>query len=307
MKIKNVSLGLTLAALFILQGCGGGGGNSSSISASTPDPAVLSRDNVHDLGIAAASGAKQVVVTDSAPDLAPKGSVGTETLLQDIGVRIGKIASQRLKTTAAKAVAARLVDISTELCNGGGTATADIPDSSTETNFEFDAAFVDCTIVSVDGTVVVNGSMSVRYLETSSSITTTIAWNNLTLELLGSGVSEALNGSMTCTASDKVNLSDLTCILDFAGLDGRTYRVSDASFTGDASAGYSIDATVIDPDHGVITIATEVPILFDCPDGNPSLGSIVFSGVGGDTGRIDFLNCSSYQVSYNGEVQSFLW
>ena len=50
-------------------------------------------------------------------------------------------------------------------------------------------------------------------------------------------------------------------------MTGGVYDLSEASVSGDAFSGYTVTATIVDPDHGSFTIATTIaPILFACPD-----------------------------------------
>jgi hypothetical protein len=76
---------------------------------------------------------------------------------------------------------------------------------------------------------------------------------------------------------------------------------------GDGSSGYSVTATIVDPDHGSLTIATITPILFGCADGQPSSGALQFTDGNGVPVSVTFNDCASFTLSYSGTSEVYNW
>jgi hypothetical protein len=115
-----------------------------------------------------------------------------------------------------------------------------------------------------------------------------------------------LDMQASCT-TDNTTLDTSCTFSDIVGFDGRIYTFSDATVMGDGVGGYTVSATIIDPDHGSFSIVTTNPILFGCANGQPISGEIQFTDGAGVLVRVTFNDCASYTVSYSGTSEMYLW
>jgi hypothetical protein len=284
--IRYLGLGILLAAVVA---CDGGssdgisGGISGDNGSSASKLAEINAGNAAQLGVAAAEGAKQAEkkATAAALGFKPSGALTVENVTQDLVTRIaGRTANAPAPIN----------------CDPGSADEILNEDGSTTVNF------VACDLLGSG--IILNGLVTA-----SSSVSGDIT--TVTLEYVGfiisiGGEDTILDFEAVC---DTNNLSGATsCAFpDVVGYDGRVYDFSEVSVSGDEFSGYTVTATIVDPDHGSFSIATTAPILFTCPNGLPELGALQFTDGADVLVTVTFDGCDGYTVSYGGTIEGYSW
>ena len=276
--MKMNSMAITLAALLgactVLNGCGGSSGGTSA--------AAIDDTNSQDLAVAATEGAKQATSGETAASTfgfkGTSGSVIVQSQFKEI------------------ATASAMPQDFSSACPNGGSAILDI-DANGNGTFSYNM----CD----SGFLIIDGSSSITSSVSGSTVTTTISTNGLTFTY--GSVVENYDYSITCvTQTSPMFSSECSYSSSALGFDGRTYTISNASVTGDSSSGYSVTATITDPDHGSINITTDIPVTFNCGDGRPNAGQITVSS-GGDSLTVTYNSCSSFTVTFNSVATLYNW
>lgn len=276
------STGAILGASLLITACGGSSGGGGPVTATIDDA------NKQDLAVAATEAAKSAAnggdASSNIPGL-PKPAPSAATLIAT------------MKDIASNHTAAIIQDLSSTLCSTG-TAILDINDNTGNGSFTYNMC--DTGFVIYDGTATINTTTS------GSIFTTTVTMNNFTISY--GGETETINFSVTCTTNTGGSTFDQTCTYSSStlGIDGRTYSISDIDISGDAFSGYSMSATVTDPDHGNIMFSTNSPVTFNCTDGQPDSGTITVTA-GSSTMTITFNSCSSFTVTFDGVATMYNW
>ena len=278
-SIRYLGLCLLLTAVVA---CSSGSGDTDNNSSGSK-PAEINAGNAEQLGAAAAEGAKQAVKNANVPSLGfkPSGEPTIESVTQDLVTRIaGRTASMPAPVN----------------CNPG-SATEIVSPDGTSVNF-VSCDYEGLGLIILDGLVTASSSVA-------GDITT------VKLEYVGfiisiAGEDTILNFEASC---DTNNISGATsCTFpDVVGFDGRVYDFSDVTVSGDGFSGYTVTASIVDPDHGSFTIATTAPILFTCPNGQPISGALQFADGADVLVTVTFNDCDSYTVSYSGAIEVYSW
>ena len=98
-----------------------------------------------------------------------------------------------------------------------------------------------------------------------------------------------------------VQIGPLSCSYDmrrFTGaLTGVQFRVESMDVGGDIESSFTISATIVDPDHGRLSLETLEPVAFEvCPWEVPTDGVVAFEGVPGTFGTVDFMGCDEAEI-----------
>lgn len=276
----NLTLGkyshLIAAALITLTtACSSGGDSTPAVKNAT-----ISDENAQDLATAATEGVKQAVNSDS---FTPFAKTNNESPIEKVTVLTAQQASQE------PALAEDFNFCETGSVSGfdtlgenGGTITYD-----------------QCVIAgaTIDGTMIISAS-------TSGSITTYSIIANLTFSYLSEV--ETINYSATCTLDQNAGTNSCSFNSSGSGIDGRTYTVSNIDIDGSEFTGYTVSATVTDPDHGNITISTSTPVTFNCANGQPDAGEITVTD-GSNTMTVTFIDCTSFSLTFDGSTTTYNW
>ncbi|MEJ2621769.1 MAG: hypothetical protein P8163_16395 [Candidatus Thiodiazotropha sp.] len=314
---------------FTLLSCGGGGGgdddnrdtnndgddstnNSLDYSGETKQ-ATLTTENVDDLSTAAASGSKQAISSGDVPmvGLRPDAPVTQEQINEGLARLIKDTLSQAPQLAGRGATAARTQDLSDGICTTG-SVTFTSPDDGLAG--EWRIVYSNCNISTQFGdsnySTEVNGTVEGTYVRIGNGFQLTLSYTNFTVTIShpGGSYSDTFNMQMTCSSSSEDG-TDISCdyYADYQGYDNRTYRVSEVSVTGSETSGYQVSVRVYDPDHGYVTVTTEVPVTFNCSQGHPSAGRIRIEGANGEVALIEFTSCSQYVVTFEGVAESYTW
>jgi len=289
-RLSIISVLLVSLALF---GCGSsGGGNSSTgpaaaitysgVSVATAIDAANAEDLTTTSGEAVLQGADSsssnvfgVAITDNSGDI--------ETLSANLASAMASISSPNLPTG---------FDM-----NGSCGGSVSIPDSqlnafnATSGPVSFTMTFTRYCDLSVGAQYTIDGQVVFNYDD--------IANNNSGFSLQYNGVTiNDGSGPVTINMTvDCSNQSTCTIVSDYVGNDGSIYRISDISFTGDATTGFNGSATFFHPGYGSVSITASSVTYGSCgnfPDG----GSIMASGTTG-TAQIVFNSNCTYTIDYD--------
>jgi hypothetical protein len=258
------------------------GGNSTG-TGSQLELARIDAANAEQLGTAATEGAKQAVQYQAVSSLGfrPAANSTLDVVNEKLSLRY-----------AARVAAAPPAPFN---CITGSVVETDNMDGSTT------ATFTMCDIgfgLVVDGVVQANRS-------TVGNITTVdLLYDDFSISYLGDVI--LVDFEAHCTTDNST--TETSC--DFPGVpgfDGRIYDFSDSTVDGDAVNGYTITATIVDPDHGIFTITTPTPIVFGCANGQPMSGALQFTDGNDVLVTVTFNGCASFTVSYNGTSEIYNW
>ena len=313
--------------VFLLLGCGGGGDDSPGSIGDGDGPtntslnysgetkqATLSGENVDELANAAASGAKQAISSDSVPVVGQRAQypVSREQVTDELAVLIGGVLRDSGDRYAGRGVsAARTEDLSSSFCDSG-SLIVDYPDTGISGDWRI--VFSQCDRTTRYGTdsysATFHGEVEGTYTRVGIGYRLTFRYLNFSVAINNpsGSYSDTFNMSVTCTASDEQG-TDLSCeyYSDYLGYDNRTYRVTEVSVSGSGASGYSVSVRVYDPDHGYVTVTTEVPVAFGCSGGRPSAGRVRMEAANFVVATVEFISCSQYVVTFEGVARTFNW
>jgi hypothetical protein len=305
---------LMIALLLLTQACGGGGSSDDP----TPQPdsneendngtteeasdeevqdsgysgsesqASITGNNAKDLGIAAASGAKQAVIEDQLvyPGQNETQASNTATQADYTPSAVPEITEEMNEETTA------------DLCPHGGLAEYESVEETAD-SFVSVLIFTDCQY----------GEGLFRYSFTGRSRMTNPKDNNMYPFLnVRAGVITGVDGiprevhqTIDCDES-----YEYLCIFsfDFSGYNDRIYRLTDISVTGDGDTAYTVSGRIYDPAHGYIEVTTEVPFTLECPGEHPGVGRLNFTGANETSGSIEYISCDEYVITTSDGVST---
>ncbi|MEJ2466508.1 MAG: hypothetical protein P8045_12525, partial [Candidatus Thiodiazotropha sp.] len=207
--------------LLLLTACGGGGGGGDTNSSGPSYTGLTSEARVEDanaesLSTAAASGATQAVVADTTGGaFAPRSTPNLEAKLVEISPRIAKWISGSDALYASKTT-----DLSGDICDAGGSAIADTNDAETVGTITFS----NCGISDGYGDAIyMTGTVDYVLTLVAGAADTLGMTFHVTVSYAGE--SEAINMTLNCV--DLSGSPSCSVRSDFAGVDGRVYRVMD--------------------------------------------------------------------------------
>lgn len=267
---------LILTASVLISGCSSDSGSSGITNATITD------DNSVDLATAGTEGVKQAVSNDSYNPFAA-AKTANPSLAQTLTVSVAEQASQDPSFATTNFCETGSVIGFDTLGENGGTITYD-----------------KCVI----GGATIDGTMVVITKSAGDTYTYTIT-ADITITYLSEV--ESFDYSATCTFNQTSGAASCTYNSAALGIDDRKYSVSNISVDGNGISGYTVSATVTDPDHGNITISTNKPVTFNnCPNGQPDSGEIVVSD-GTRSMTVTFNDCDSFSINFNGSTTTHNW
>lgn len=279
-----------------LQSCGGGGdggsvGSGINYSGSTA-AAEVDTTNSEDLGTASASAARQAIVSEGV-----NGVLRPAPELEDKVLEISPMIAEWV--AQSRGYAARTEDVSS-VCTLGGQAIAITNDAGTSGTI----TFTNCRIDDGNGSVIVmTGTVDFTFTLVNNEVDSMSLNYNVSVSY--EGETAGVNLRISCV--DMTGARSCSITSDFVGLDNRVYRVTNITVSGSAYSGYYVDATVYDPVHGYVSLTTTAPLLFDCPTGVPSTGSVVITGSNSSSATVSFDSCSQFTVTVSGLGETFYW
>jgi len=253
-------------------------GCSSDDSASGPVSATIDSENAEDLATAGTEAVKQGVNSDS---------------LNIFGARIaGRDPLKQL--SAATAQVQPMAEEIAGICEDGFV-------DSTGTSSGGTITYNDCVIAGA----IFNGSATFSSSTAGNVTTFSISYSNFTVTF--DGETTSVSASITCTTDSAAGTTSCSYDSTAAGIDGRTYVVSDMSVSGSSASGWTVSATVVDPDHGEVTITTTIAVNFgSCANGQPESGTITVSD-GTNEMTVTYNDCASFSVDFDGSTTTYNW
>jgi len=256
---------------------GGVGGGEVGSGAGGDSAARIDAGNAEDLGIAATEAATQAVEYQALPNFGFKSDTGI------------------IEADLSRRIAARTAAAPSFGCFSGSVNEVNNPDGSVTVTF---------TMCDIGFGLVLDGAVESSSSVSGNITTVVLEYVDFSFDFLGDVV--VIDFSASCD-TDNATMETSCSFAGVEGFDGRIYDFSDSSVTGDEFSGYSVSATVVDPDHGSFTISTTTPILFGCANGQPMSGELQFTDGAGVLVSVIFNDCASYTVSYNGIAEVYNW
>lgn len=265
--------------------CSSSGGGDSNSNSDQVLEARINSGNAEQLGTSATEAAKQSVLNNTASGLGFKSTAKPG---------IGNISSELSKSFARRTANIPVPGLDCGLGSADETAN---PDGSTT------VTFINCDLFGF-GILIFNGTVLANTSTSGNTTTVDLEYINFTID---DGLDiVTLDMQASCT-TDNTTMETSCTFSDIVGFDGRIYTFSDATVTGDGISGYTVSATILDPDHGSFSIVTTNPILFGCANGQPISGEIQFTDGAGVLVTVTFNDCASYTVSYSGTSEIYFW
>jgi hypothetical protein len=253
----------------------------SSDSGTTAIPnATISDANAQSLAIAGTEGVKQAANSSS---FMPLAKTNKPSLVQELTV---SLAQHNVHEPAQAA--------NPNFCETGSVTGFDTLSENGGT-----ITYNECVL----GGATINGTMIIS-ISTSGDITTSTVIADLTVSYLDKV--ESFDFSAACTINQTSGATSCTYNSNAPGIDGRTYSVTDISVSGNSVSGFTVSATITDPDNGNITISTTTPVTLNCPDGQPDSGEIVVSD-GTNSMTVTYIDCDNYSINFNGSTTTYTW
>lgn len=265
--------------------CGSSGGGDSSSSSDQVLEARINSGNAEQLGISATEAAKQAASNNTASVLGFKSSAIPG---------IGSISNELSENSARRAANIPVPGLN---CGLGSADEITNPDGSTT------VTFINCDLFGL-GVLEFNGTVLASTSTSGNTTTVDLEYIGFTID---DGVDIVTLDMQASCATDNTTMETSCAFSDIVGFDGRIYTFSDATVSGDSISGYTVTATIVDPDHGSFSIVTTSPILFGCTNGQPISGEIQFTDGAGVLVTVTFNDCASFTVSYSGTSEIYFW
>ncbi len=288
----------TLALIGALANCGGGGGGGGSSSgidtySGNVSAATASEDNKGDLADAARYGTSYAIENDGQDVSVPFKPGMPSADIKDI--------IDNTLRTAAETQQSPVGFQFTEDCGSSGSMTIDFVGVSQNattipTNGTIIAYYDNCS--EYQGDFVIDGTMRMEYTGFSQEQgfyqTYTVSFNLTYDGNPYTGVISCTNYGETCTFNQ-----------DFT-IEGVSYRVEDSSVSSGSTAdAYNVSATIYHEEEGSISIVAE-DVTIDA-NGNVCSGTISVYDSSSDVAviTVDFPDCSTFTLTYNGVSETY--
>lgn len=277
--------GLALCTVLGLTACGGGGGGGGTSSSTTTfnesAATIASEADAKTAAEATTQAATQAVIEDEAANFAPVAaqidSFNANEVTKDLSLEILAVAN--------------LPSGATYVYNGecGGSASV-TTDNQSRMKIVYDNY---CMPVDATSNYVLNGVYDVTYTLSGDQVTGFSA----DFDYAGTYAGETYRskGNVSCTGEF---LDNCTYSSTFNGTNGKAYRISGVSVTGDHYSGYNISARVYDGDRGYVEF--QGTGLIPCSGGGFSSGTVIFSDSDGEVVTVTYSTCGEYTVTYKG-------
>jgi len=256
-----------------------GGGDSDSNQALA---ARINSGNAEQLGIAGTEAAKQAVQNQTATALGFRSS--------------GKPSIDTISSDLSKSFVGRTANAAASFtCVNGSVVEVTNPDGSATVTF---------TMCDVGFGLVLDGIVNASSSVSGNTTTVDLEYIDFTISFGPDVITIDLEASCT---TDNTTMETSCTFPNVVGFDGRIYSFSEVTVLGDDFSGYTVSATIVDPDHGSFSIVTTNPILFGCVNEQPISGEIQFTDGAGVLVTVTFNDCASFTVSYSGTSEIYFW
>ena len=288
--LPPASILLSSLALF---SCSSGGGDSSTAIptySGTTLPAAITSANAEDVGRGATEAVNEAVNLMSTGEGIPFVPIAVETgSSSTMAQKLKQIATEVLQASTPLDLPAGAVFTADQLnaqtgtgqfC-GGSVIMPDNIDPNSTLNFTmtFSGLCYDDGIMPM----IMNGILTFTQTETAFSI----GFTNFSVVI--DGKQESFTGAFSCDAS----LFTSTISTDYAGSDGKIYRLENVDINGDDFVGYTVSADFYHHDFGMVSITTSVAVSYGSCGIYPEGGEITMTGTGDSSLLVTFnSNCT---------------
>lgn len=305
MKLKKKLFLLCIVSIFTLISCGGGGGGTSSDDSATTTSAI--DENAEDLALAAKETSAQILASediDSSGLRVMSDGISPATLLKGTlptSTKKAGFLAESEDLIEGQGTVSDSGSISGD-CGGSASYTLDGTYDDADTypmTYDYDITYNNFCVSSGGYEFEFSGTLNMYGTWSSSSVGSFEYVYNTTYT---SNMPDNASGSLTYSETCDYNDGDLTCSTGVYEGGSTTYHTSGVSVSGDATSGYDVSYSIVDSDGN--TWSVEFTDLTLCDSGNIGSGSgtVVYNG---DTITIEFISCSQFQVTYDGNTETY--
>lgn len=291
----------TFFMVSLLNACGGSGGNDDGTSSGgnqsgisytgKETPAQIDNSNAEMIG--KTSG--EAVLQASTASVLPTGIEITEQ------VDLTPIHLSIIEASKSLALLPTGIDVSAEVCAGGGSANVSVPASSGRSVQEI--VYDNCQFSFGNEGFKIDGKVILTYediLDVDAGFS--ISYQNVTVSgFQANDETVTLNFTYSCTSLSDFNSCTSTSV--FTGSDGDTHQVSDFNINGSSLYGYDGSASFSHNAYGNVSITVSSLTYGSC-GGLPDGGSISFSSSNGSSGTIEFYGDCTVTGTWNSGTSS---
>lgn len=292
MKALTNWLAIFMSALFLAACSGGGdsddGGDSSSGGYSgNTSAATVDDSNKDDVSTASRVGAEKAIESETAPGR-NVGSGAPNEAVFILDQTVAAIEGRQSRTLGIES--RQTVDLSSSVCNSGGSAYYETDGSSNSSYGTFTIVYDNCSYTYGGETTTVDGTASWTNNEDGSFTYVydiTVTYGSESYTVTGT---YACDSSYNCTYEDNFTQG------------GVSYKISNVSVSNNGSS-YDVSVRVYHEDYGYVDIVGDD--LVACDSGGFQSGTItVTDSSSTDVLSINFVSCTEMTVTYNGSSQT---
>ena len=275
-----------LATFFITSCSSGGGGSAPAVTSYTGSTTAATIDDSNAAAIGTTAG-ESIQIANSSNGL-PFGITINNNTANNL-TEINKIILSNLDIASLPVG----VDMSAQFCTSG-TASMTDPGNVQSGPVDVTVTFNNCVFTG-SYAMTINGSLKIHYNDVSNvNAGFSVIYTNFTVTDVNG--TTTINMTMICTDT-------LSCTYnsDFVGTDGTTHRVTNFTFSGDATNGFYGTATFYHGTFGSVSI-TATNITYGSCGTYPDGGDISFSSSNGSSGTIIFASDCSVSGTWNNGV-----
>ncbi|MDX1756122.1 MAG: hypothetical protein R3175_08700 [Marinobacter sp.] len=275
-----------LAGSLGLAACGGGGGGSSDEGEATFKTSAATLTTAAEAETAAEAtrqASSQAIYANTALALPLAADVDSDSLAILVTDHAADLALASATATG----------FTTETVEGtcGGSATGK---ATSETDFV--VTYDDfCEPLDNGSEMLINGIVDLELTVENETVTAYAADFDLNIQTDGETYIE--KGSLSCSGD---NLDNCSYTSEFTGTNGKLYRVTNVSVSGDEYSGYQLSARVYDQELGYVDFNGSGLML--CSGGGFSAGTIDVSDASGTVATLTFGGCAEYTVTFKGSA-----
>ncbi|WP_189607976.1 hypothetical protein [Saccharospirillum salsuginis] len=292
MKALTNLLAILMSALFLTACSGGGdsdddgdssgGGYSGNSSAATVDDS-----NKDDVSTASRVGVEKAIESEAAPGKDAGSDVPNEAVfILDQTVAAIEGTQSRSLTVESR----QTVDLSSSVCNSGGSAYYETDGSSNSSYGTFTIVYDNCSYTYGGETTTVDGTASWTNNEDGSF---TYVYD---LTVTYGSESYTVTGTYSCDSNYNCTYED-----NFTQ-NGVSYKISNVSVTNNGSS-FDVSVRVYHEDYGYVDVVGDD--LVACDNGGFQSGTITVSdSTSTDVLTVSFVSCTEMTVTFNGSSQT---
>ena len=285
--MTKAKLPILLLALGILPACGGGGSGSGSVTYSgVTTQASVTTANAMDLSVNAYQNGSMGTSANLAgvTSASSAGASLAAPVISGVGATLKGCVNSALQARASSGQTSLAGVAVQNTVYGAYGGSADYTLNVNQATGAFSGTFVFTSLQDAAGDPVLSGTVGVAGVYDSGSETFT----SMTLTVSPLTVNDAqgsirMYGTMTFSGG-ATNTFAISCLIQSSA--GKVFWVKDWNFSYDASKNVTVSGTYYNPDYGYVVISTPVALSGSSASGDPTSGTLDFSGSNGSTVEI---------------------